>query len=53
MGEDLHLGPTTMCFPLLILRSRLALLGVLGLHHNGLLVDLEVGQGEDVGLGLH
>ena len=53
MGEELQLAPTTMCYHMLILRSRLALLGVLGLHHNGLLVDLEVGQGEDVGLGLH
>ena len=53
VGEELQLAPTTMCYHMLILRSRLALLGVLGLHHNGLLVDLEVGQGEDVGLGLH
>ena len=51
--EELQLAPTTMCYHMLILRSRLALLGVLGLHHNGLLIDLEVGQRDDVGLGLH
>ena len=53
VGEELQLAPTTMCYHMLILRSRLALLGVLGLHHNGLLIDLEVGQRDDVGLGLH
>ena len=25
----------------------------LGLHPDGLVVDIKVGQGEDVGLGLH
>ena len=26
VGEEMHLAPTTMCFPMLVLRSPLALL---------------------------